>query len=86
MLGVSLAALSAATFAFNNASARRGVLTGSVAQTLAITRQTSDMEERLKEKENALTQKFAALEASLAQLSVQSNALTAQIARLSPQG
>lgn len=37
MLGVSLAALSAATFAFNNASARRGVLTGSVAQALAIT-------------------------------------------------
>ena len=31
MLGVFLAALSAATFAFNNASARRGVLTGSVA-------------------------------------------------------
>ncbi|MGA7487103.1 MAG: DMT family transporter [Xanthobacteraceae bacterium] len=37
MLGVLLAALSAATFAFNNASARRGVLTGSVAQALAIT-------------------------------------------------
>jgi drug/metabolite transporter (DMT)-like permease len=37
VLGVSLAALSAATFAFNNASARRGVLTGSVAQALAIT-------------------------------------------------
>ena len=37
MLGVVLAALSAATFAFNNASARRGVLTGSVAQALAIT-------------------------------------------------
>ena len=37
MLGVCLAALSAATFAFNNASARRGVLTGSVAQALAIT-------------------------------------------------
>jgi len=34
---VLLAALSAATFAFNNASARRGVLTGSVAQALAIT-------------------------------------------------
>jgi uncharacterized membrane protein len=34
---VVLAALSAATFAFNNASARRGVLTGSVAQALAIT-------------------------------------------------
>jgi drug/metabolite transporter (DMT)-like permease len=34
---VFLAALSAATFAFNNASARRGVLTGSVAQALAIT-------------------------------------------------
>ena len=32
-----LAALCAATFAFNNASARRGVLTGSVAQALAIT-------------------------------------------------
>ena len=37
MLGVVLAALSAATFAFNNASARRVVLTGSVAQALAIT-------------------------------------------------
>src|SRR5262245_60234299 len=37
VLGVLLAALSAATFAFNNASARRGVLTGSVAQALAIT-------------------------------------------------
>ena len=37
MLGVCLAALSAATFAFNNASARRGVLTGSVLQALAIT-------------------------------------------------
>ncbi len=37
MLGVFLAALSAATFAFNNASARRGVLTGSVLQALAIT-------------------------------------------------
>ncbi len=37
MLGVVLAALSAATFAFNNASARRGVLTGSVLQGLAIT-------------------------------------------------
>jgi uncharacterized membrane protein len=34
---VCLAALSAATFAFNNASARRGVLTGSVLQALAIT-------------------------------------------------
>jgi uncharacterized membrane protein len=37
VLGVFLAALSAATFAFNNASARRGVLTGSVSQALAIT-------------------------------------------------
>jgi uncharacterized membrane protein len=37
VLGVLLAALSAATFAFNNASARRGVLTGSVLQALAIT-------------------------------------------------
>jgi drug/metabolite transporter (DMT)-like permease len=37
VLGVCLAALSAATFAFNNASARRGVLTGSVLQALAIT-------------------------------------------------
>ena len=37
MLGVCLAALSAATFAFNNASARRGVLTGSVLQALAVT-------------------------------------------------
>jgi uncharacterized membrane protein len=34
---VCLAALSAATFAFNNASARRGVLTGSVLQALAVT-------------------------------------------------
>jgi uncharacterized membrane protein len=34
---VLLAALSAATFAFNNASARRGVLTGSVLQALVIT-------------------------------------------------
>jgi uncharacterized membrane protein len=33
---VCLAALSAATFAFNNASARRGVLTGSVLQALAV--------------------------------------------------
>ncbi len=37
MLGIVLAALSAATFAFNSASLRRGVLTGSVAQALAIT-------------------------------------------------
>ncbi len=37
MLGVLLAAASAATFAFNNASARRGVITGSVLQALAIT-------------------------------------------------
>ena len=37
MLGVCLAALAAATFAFNNASARRGVLTGSVLQALAVT-------------------------------------------------
>jgi uncharacterized membrane protein len=37
VLGVCLAALSAATFAFNNASARRGVLTGSVLQGLAVT-------------------------------------------------
>ncbi len=37
MLGVVLTVLAAATFAFNNASARRGVLTGSVAQGLAIT-------------------------------------------------
>jgi len=36
VLGVSLAVLSAAIFAFNNASARRGVLTGSVLQGLAI--------------------------------------------------
>jgi uncharacterized membrane protein len=36
VLGVCLAALSAATFAFNNASARRGVLTGSVLQALAV--------------------------------------------------
>jgi uncharacterized membrane protein len=37
VLGVLLAALSAATFAFNNASARRGVITGTVLQALAIT-------------------------------------------------
>ncbi len=37
MLGGFLALLSAATFAFENAIARRGVLTGSVAQALAIT-------------------------------------------------
>jgi drug/metabolite transporter (DMT)-like permease len=36
VLGVFLAVLSAAIFAFNNASARRGVLTGSVLQGLAI--------------------------------------------------
>ena len=37
MLGALLAVLSAATFAFNNASVRRGVLTGSVGQAMAIT-------------------------------------------------
>jgi drug/metabolite transporter (DMT)-like permease len=37
VLGVGLAALSAASFAFNNASTRRGVLTGSVSQAMAIT-------------------------------------------------
>ncbi len=37
MLGGLLSLLSAATFALNNASVRRGVLTGSVAQALAIT-------------------------------------------------
>lgn len=37
MLGGFLALLSAATFAFNNASVRRGVLSGSVAQAMAIT-------------------------------------------------
>lgn len=37
MLGGFFALLSAATFAFNNASLRRGVLTGSVAQAMAIT-------------------------------------------------
>lgn len=37
MLAGFLAVLSAATFAFNNASLRRGVLTGSVAQAMAIT-------------------------------------------------
>ncbi len=37
MLGGLLAICSAATFAFNNASVRRGVLTGSVAQAMAIT-------------------------------------------------
>jgi drug/metabolite transporter (DMT)-like permease len=37
MLGALLAALSAATFAFNNAAARRGVVTGTVIQAMAIT-------------------------------------------------
>ena len=37
MLGILLSLLSAATFAFNNASARRGVLSGSAMQSLAIT-------------------------------------------------
>ena len=37
MLAGLLAVLSAATFAFNNASLRRGVLTGSVGQAMAIT-------------------------------------------------
>jgi drug/metabolite transporter (DMT)-like permease len=37
VLGGILALLSAASFAFNNASIRRGVLTGSVAQAMAIT-------------------------------------------------
>jgi drug/metabolite transporter (DMT)-like permease len=37
VLGVLLAALSAACFAFNNASTRRGVLTGTVPQAMAIT-------------------------------------------------
>ena len=37
MLGGFLALLSAATFALNNASVRRGVLTGSVLQGMAIT-------------------------------------------------
>lgn len=37
MLGALLAIASAATFALNNASLRRGVLTGSVAQAMAIT-------------------------------------------------
>ena len=37
MLGALLAVLSAATFAFNNASVRRGVLTGTVGQAMAIT-------------------------------------------------
>ena len=37
MLGALLAVCSAATFAFNNASVRRGVLTGTVAQAMAIT-------------------------------------------------
>ena len=36
MLGAALAALSAASFGLNNAMTRRGVLTGSVTQTLAI--------------------------------------------------
>jgi drug/metabolite transporter (DMT)-like permease len=37
MLGALLAVLSAATFAFNNAAARRGVITGTVIQAMAIT-------------------------------------------------
>jgi drug/metabolite transporter (DMT)-like permease len=37
VLGILLSLLSAATFAFNNASARRGVLSGSALQSLAIT-------------------------------------------------
>ncbi|HEU0070190.1 MAG TPA: EamA family transporter [Alphaproteobacteria bacterium] len=37
MLGALLGLLSAATFAFNNAAVRRGVLSGSVAQAMAIT-------------------------------------------------
>ena len=37
MLGGILGLLAAVTFAFNNASARRGVLTASVAQGMAIT-------------------------------------------------
>mgnify|MGYP003330705812 CR=1 FL=1 len=41
MLGALLAVLSAATFGFNNASVRRGVLTGTVAQALAIVPGTS---------------------------------------------
>jgi hypothetical protein len=36
VLGAVLAALSAASFGLNNAMTRRGVLTGSVAQALAI--------------------------------------------------
>jgi flagellar capping protein FliD len=45
----------------------------------AISRQTADMQERLQEKQNALTAKFAALESALATLQAQSGALTAQI-------
>src|SRR6476620_8367834 len=37
MLGGLLAILSAATYAFNNASVRRGVLTGTIVQGMAIT-------------------------------------------------
>ena len=37
MLGGILAVFSAATFAFNNASVRRAVLTGSITQGMAIT-------------------------------------------------
>jgi drug/metabolite transporter (DMT)-like permease len=37
MLGAVLAVLSAATFAFNNAAARRGVITGTVIQAMAVT-------------------------------------------------
>jgi drug/metabolite transporter (DMT)-like permease len=37
MLGALLAVLSAATFAFNNAAARRGVVTGTVVQAMSVT-------------------------------------------------
>jgi len=37
MLGALLAVLSAATFAFNNAAARRGVVTGTVIQAMSVT-------------------------------------------------
>ena len=37
MLGALLALISSATFAFNNTATRRGVLTGSVIQAMAIT-------------------------------------------------
>jgi flagellar hook-associated protein 2 len=57
-------------------------LQASEAISLSITRRTANMEQRLKDKEAALVQKFAALEAALARLQMQSSALNSQIARM----